>query len=266
MQDVFNYTYIIAEDESLIRKNLIKKIKALNLPLVQAGEASNGEEAIALIEEFCPHLVITDIRMPLCDGLEVVKYLYQNYPSTKAIILSGYDDFRYAQQAIQYSVVDYLLKPVSQDMLSQSLQKILIKMDTESDQLSTFHAQNASLSPKALSQLMQNYLLENYQQEISFQELGGKFGFTPEYLSRIFKKYTGETPSKYLMKLRINEAKRLLLNEPDIEIQKVGELAGYKDGFYFSRVFKSFTGMQPSEFRSQRQQAKLPVGKHLDMP
>ena len=240
------YHYVIAEDE-----NIIKKLESLNLPLQKAGEAANGEEAIQLIEKYCPQLVITDIRMPLCDGLEVVKYLYNNYPSTKVIILSGYDDFSYAQKAIQYSVEDYLLKPVSRDTLSESLQKILIKMENESDKLNVYNTKDAALSPEALSQLVQKYLLENYQQEISFQELGEKFGFTPEYLGKIFKKYAGETPSKYLTKLRMNEAKRLLINELDMEIQKIGELVGYKDGFYFSRVFKSYTGMQPSEFRLQ---------------
>lgn len=108
----------------------------------------------------------------------------------------------------------------------------------------------------SICQLLETYLLENYQQEVSFQELGEKFGFTPEYLGKIFKKYSGETPSKYLTKLRMNEAKRLLLGNPDMEIQMVGELVGYKDGFYFSRVFKSYTGIQPSEFRNQGQKTE----------
>ena len=222
------YNYVIAEDESLIRRNLVKKLEALDLPLQKAGEAANGEEAIGLIEKYCPQLVITDIRMPLRDGLEVVKYLYDNHPGTKVIILSGYDDFSYAQKAIRYSVEDYLLKPVSRDTLSESIRKILIKLENESGRLSIYNTKNTSLSPEALSQLVQQYLLENYQQEISFQELGEKFGFTPEYLGKIF-----------------------LIHEPDIEIQKIGDLVGYKDGFYFSRVFKSYTGMQPSEFRSR---------------
>ena len=249
MQDIPKYTYMIAEDEKLIRKKLIKKIDALHLPFELAGEAANGQEAIALIEQHCPQLVLTDVRMPLCDGLEVVKYLYHNHPDTKAIILSGYEDFHYAQTAIQYSVEDYLLKPIAPETLSESLQKILLKIGSESERLQIYHSKSNALSPEALSQLMQNYLLENYQQDISFQELGEKFGFTPEYLGKLFKKYTGETPSKYLTKLRMNKAKLLLLNEPGLEIQKIGELAGYKDGFYFSRVFKSHTGMQPGEFR-----------------
>ena len=81
------------------------------------------------------------------------------------------------------------------------------------------------------------------------QGLADKFGFTSEYLGRIFKKVTGETPQKYLTKLRMNEAKRLLLSSPETEIQIIGELVGYKNAFYFSRAFKNHTGLQPSEFR-----------------
>ena len=80
--------------------------------------------------------------------------------------------------------------------------------------------------------------------------MGKRFGFTPEYLGKIFKKYSGETPSKYLTRLRMNEAKRLLLRNQEMEIQKIGELVGYRDGFYFSRAFKSYTGIQPSEVRN----------------
>ena len=101
------------------------------------------------------------------------------------------------------------------------------------------------------SQSLEKYLQENFQQDVFFQEIGEKFGFTPEYLGKIFKKSTGETPSKYLTRLRINEAKRLLLHNPDMEVQKVGELSGYRDGAYFSRVFKSCVGIQPSEYRNR---------------
>lgn len=245
-----SYKYLIAEDERLIRKNLIKKINSLNLPLVLAGEASNGEDAIALAREKCPDLVITDIKMPQCDGLEVAAYLYKNHPGVKTIILSGYDDFSYAQAAIKYSVKDYLLKPVTAEALSEALQKVLITMGAESKELESYRTNNQMLSQKSICGLLEKYLTENFQNDISAQELAEKFGFTPEYLGKIFKRYTGETPSKYVTKLRINEAKRLLLNNPDMEIQRVGELVGYKDGFYFSRVFKNYAGIQPSEFRN----------------
>ncbi len=135
--------------------------------------------------------------------------------------------------------------------LSESLQKLLITMGTETEELETYRTRNSALDQKSICELLEKYLQENYPHDVSFQELAEKFGFTPEYLGKIFKKYTGETPSKYLTKLRMNEAKRLLLNNPDMEIQMIGELVGYKDGFYFSRAFKSYTGIQPSEFRNR---------------
>lgn len=246
-----SYKYIVAEDESLIRHNLVKKITSLNLPLTLAGEASNGEEAIHLMEESFPDLVITDIRMPRPDGLELARYLQKNHPGTRTLLLSGYSDFAYAQSALRCGVVDYLLKPVTLEALSESLHKILITMKAESDELDTYRSGKNGLDQRSICELFETYLHENYQQEVSFQELGEKFGFTPEYLGKLFKRHTGETPSKYLTRLRINEAKRLLLSNPYMEIQKVGELVGYRDGFYFSRTFKNHTGIQPGEFRHQ---------------
>lgn len=251
MNSTPSYKYLVAEDESLIRKNLVKKINSLHLPFVLVGEASNGIDAIRLVEEQAPHLVITDIRMPQSDGLELARFLQKNHPGTKTIILSGYSDFSYAQSAIRYGVIDYLLKPVTLEALSQSLQKILITMESESDELGVYRSKDSRLDQQSICLLMETYLQENFAKDVSFQELSEKFGFTPEYLGKIFKKHSGETPLKYLTRLRMNEAKRLLLNNPEMEIQMVGELVGYKDGFYFSRAFKSYTGIQPSEFRHQ---------------
>ncbi len=245
-----SYKYFVVEDEHLIRKNLIKKIESLELPFELAGEASNGMDARLKIEKTCPDLVITDIRMPQFDGLELAEYLNKNYPHTKVIILSGYNDFSYAQSAIRFQVKDYLLKPVTIEALSQSLQDVLVSLQSESEEIDSFYTDTNKLDQKSICELLEKYLQEHYSQDISLGELSERFGFTSEYLGKIFKKYTGETPSKYLTKLRMNEAKRLLVGKPEMEIQKIGEMVGYKDGFYFSRVFKSYTGIQPSEFRN----------------
>lgn len=245
-----SYKYFVVEDEHLIRKNLIKKIESLELPFELAGETSNGMDARLKIEKTCPDLVITDIRMPQFDGLELAEYLNKNYPHTKVIILSGYNDFSYAQSAIRFQVKDYLLKPVTIEALSQSLQDVLVSLQSESEKIDSFYTDTNKLDQKSICELLEKYLQEHYSQDISLGELSERFGFTSEYLGKIFKKYTGETPSKYLTKLRMNEAKRLLVGKPEMEIQKIGEMVGYKDGFYFSRVFKSYTGIQPSEFRN----------------
>ena len=171
MSTIQSYSYLVAEDESLIRKNLIKKITSLNLPLKLAGEAANGLEAIETTEKNCPDLIITDIRMPQCDGIELASYLKKNHPSVKVIIISGYNDFSYAQSAIRYGVVDYLLKPVTAKSLFESLQKLLITMKSETSALESYCTVNERLSQESICGLMEKYLQENYKQEVFFQEM-----------------------------------------------------------------------------------------------
>lgn len=251
MDNIHTYKYLVVEDEHLIRQNIIKKINSLSVPLELAGEASNGKDAITLIDQLCPSLVITDIQMPQFDGLELIKYIHANHPHIKTMILSGYNDFKYAQTAIKYGAKDFLLKPIKIDELNTALQNILVILDSENKELSSFSIDPHSLKPENLSELLENYLRNNYSSITSLNILADKFGFTNEYLGKIFKKYIGETPIKYITRIRINESKSLLINQPDLEIKKVGELVGYKDAFYFSRVFKSHVGSYPSDYRAQ---------------
>ncbi|BCZ45099.1 putative two-component response regulator [Clostridium gelidum] len=249
MSNIHKYKYIVAEDEHLIRQNLIKKIDYLSIPLELVGEASNGKDAIFLVKEHYPSLVITDIQMPQSDGLELLKYIHDNHPHIKTMILSGFNDFSYAQSALKYGAKDFLLKPIKLEELNTALQNILILLDSENKEISSFSIDPHSLKPEKLSKLMETYLRSNYSSTISLNKISNQFGFTTEYLSKLFKKYIGETPIKYITKIRINEAKLLLINQPDLEVQKVGELVGYKDAFYFSRVFKSNVGVYPSDYR-----------------
>ncbi|MDI9217150.1 response regulator [Clostridium tertium] len=249
MMTIHKYKYIIAEDEHLIRKNLIKKIDSISLNLELVGEATNGEDAINIINKLCPSIVITDIKMPRSDGLDLAKYIHHNYPYIKTLILSGYNYFNYAQAALKYEVKDFLLKPVKIDELKLSLQNILVTLDSESKENDYFSIDPHNLKPEELSKLLENYLLNNYSTITSINDISYKFGFTNEYLSKVLKKYIGETPLKYITKIRINKAKQLLLNQPELEVRKIGELVGYNDAAYFSRVFKSNVGLYPSDYR-----------------
>ena len=131
MSSIPHYKYLVVEDESLIRKNLIKKITALDLPLTLIGEAANGMEAIVKVEKDCPDLVITDIRMPVMDGLQMIEKLHDMNLNTRAVILSGYSEFEYAKKAIYYGVEDYLLKPLAAEDIVDVLERIEKKMEEE---------------------------------------------------------------------------------------------------------------------------------------
>ncbi|MEQ3338230.1 response regulator transcription factor [Clostridium butyricum] len=250
MNTTFPYKYILVEDEYLIRKNLIKKISSLNLPFELAGEANNGQDAVELIKNNSPSLVITDIKMPQFNGIGLIKYIHDNHPHIKMMILSGYNDFKYAQAGIKYGIKDFLLKPVKIEELSASLNNIFLILDSENKDLHSFSIDSNKITPENLSKLLEDYFLNNYASITSLNLVSDKFGFSNEYLCKTFKKYIGLTPIKYITKIRINEAKHLLINSPDLEIKKIGDLVGYKDSFYFSKVFKANTGVYPSEYRN----------------
>ncbi len=243
------YKYVLIEDEKLIANNLIKKINSLGLPLVLAGSANNGKDAIALIDETLPHIVFTDIQMPQFNGLELAAYIHQHHNSMKTVIISGYDDFSYAQSAIKSNVFDYLLKPVTVEALATTINRMLLILAANSDAMDKLHEPSNHLSQDEICNLMLEYLELNYKHNLSLAGLAEHFGFTQEYLSKIFKKKVGLTPIKHLTKLRMNQAKLLLKNHSNLEIQKVAEMVGYNNAYYFSRAFKSYSGMQPSEYR-----------------
>lgn len=118
------YHILIVDDETAIKKGLAMLIQRSFPNCVIDGTASDGAEAIEIIQQSPPDIVITDIKMPVCNGLELSRYLHENYPDIKIIMLTGFADFEYAQTAIKYRVSDYLLKPTSKDKLVAAITKI----------------------------------------------------------------------------------------------------------------------------------------------
>lgn len=123
------YKLLIVDDERLIRERLKFLLKTINIPLELIGEAKNGEEALALISEKSPDIVITDIRMPVMDGIELVKQAKLRNGNAKFIIVSGYAEFEYAKEALAAGVLDYVLRPVDSIRLYNSLQKACNEID-----------------------------------------------------------------------------------------------------------------------------------------
>lgn len=116
---------LLVDDEMFVRKGLAALIDWGALGYAVTGEAENGEEALAMIGELKPDLVITDIRMPVMDGLELIRNVRQQYKVSPCfIIVSGYHDFKYAQQALRYGVQDYVLKPIDEVELQDTLRKL----------------------------------------------------------------------------------------------------------------------------------------------
>lgn len=129
------YRVITIDDEPMVKKMLGKLIDATERFKVVA-EAEDGLEALRLIEQHAPDLILTDIRMPIMDGLELLQELHMRNQKPKVVILSGYDDFTFAQQAIRYGASEYLLKPIRPALLQETLDRIFISLEQEKLSLS----------------------------------------------------------------------------------------------------------------------------------
>ncbi len=105
------YTIVIADDEEQLRHSLIRRIPWEEIGFQVVGEAENGIEALEQVERLEPDLLLTDIRMPFMSGIELAREAREICPTMQIAFLSGHDDFSYAQQAIQYNIISYMLKP-----------------------------------------------------------------------------------------------------------------------------------------------------------
>lgn len=123
------YTVVVADDEEELRRAIIRRIDWESIGFLVVGEAENGAEALELVEKEEPDLLLTDIKMPFVSGIELARQVREVRPTTQIAFLSGFDEFKYAQQAIQYNIISYMLKPISMVDLTRELTVIKEKID-----------------------------------------------------------------------------------------------------------------------------------------
>lgn len=359
------YRVVIIDDEAWTRDTLKRIGKWRQLGFQIVGEAADGISGLECIKELKPHLIITDMKMPGLDGAQLLQALTEINISSKVIVVSGYYDYKYAKQALNSHVADYLLKPVKADAFNKRLQccaeelnretqsfngneaylvgnvdtqwvkeymsvradlnqcfesasekgvevalgkirdmfltqvnrkaylKLMIKTNydlqriLEETIISKYDNVVEALSPAVLSftihensdinDLVSHYknaalkiiseitiqthnkkhidiskirkhLDENYSENITLEDVAKKTFVSKEYLSAAFKKEVGSTFSDYLMTVRMEKAKKMIL-EYEIPIQKVSNLMGYVDAAHFYKTFKRYFNTTPGKMR-----------------
>ncbi|MCL2865648.1 MAG: response regulator [Lachnospiraceae bacterium] len=246
------YKIILVDDEILVREVIRDKIKWNDLGFVLIQTLENGKEALGFLEENQVDVVLTDINMPYVDGIELSKAISLDFPNTKVIIFSGYGDFAYAQNAIKYGVMEYILKPVTAKELSQVLSKTKERLDQENKLYAGLHSWNKlketygkkeSLSLDAIQFIHQNFA----DCDLTLKNVCSHLGLSISHFSSLFKKETGKTFVEYLNGVRMEKAKELLC-ETGLRNYEIAEKVGYGDPHYFSIAFKKATGMSPKKY------------------
>lgn len=129
--DTYKYTVLLVDDEEAVIEVIMKKINWEGLGFSVIGSANNGVKAFEMVEEFQPDVVMTDIRMPYMDGMELSNRIKTEYPATKILLFTGFDEFEYAKEAVHLEVEEYILKPVNAAELTNVFTQMKIKLDQE---------------------------------------------------------------------------------------------------------------------------------------
>ena len=239
------YKIFLADDEIWVIMGLKKLIEKTGAPFRGVGEANNGIVALEEIEEKKPDVLITDIRMPGMDGLQLMQMIQEKNLETRVVLVSGYAEFNYAQQAMRMGAVDYLLKPVETEALAEVMERleIMLNKDGKKPEEQT----DEELNPSVLESIIEE-IRKNYKDNITLTKLAERYNISAGHLSSLLKEELGMPFSEYITSKRIQRAKELLDDE-SLSVDAIAREVGYKDYFYFTKVFKKAVGISPSKYR-----------------
>ncbi len=242
-------TLVLVEDEKIVLKELQEMIDWDKLGIELVGCAEDGEEGENLIRRLEPDIVLTDIRLPGKDGLEMLA----SAPVANAIILSGHTDYQYMKTAIRLSVFDYLQKPVDDEELEETLGRLAEKIRDEESTIEELRGEKDAIRlPDAKGNHTVEkaicFMKENFRRPIGLQEVAESVRISENHLSAIFKENTGINFLGYLNALRMNEAIKLL-STSNLNVQEIAESTGFPTPGYFTKLFKKYTGKTPTQYR-----------------
>lgn len=236
-----NITLMIVDDELSIRNGLSDLFPWSDLNIEIVYLASNGRQALDYIEKYPVDLVLSDIRMPVMDGLELAKNLQEFHPIVRTALLSAYADFDYAKKALRYGVCDYIIKPIDYQNFIDSISRICMKINL-----------SANVKPASylgyyseIAQLVKRYIDE----DPSCATLIGaseRIGLSANYTSRIFHQIFHKTFSEYLLESRMSQA--LVLLKQQIAIDEISWKTGYNNTRNFKEAFIRYYGVAPQSY------------------
>lgn len=248
------YRVVIADDEKTMRSGLAQLIASYQMDLSVEAMACDGQEAIDAVKKLHPQILLMDINMPRVNGLDAICEIRKLDKDIKIIILSGYDEFTYAQKALEYGVFSYLLKPLDLLKFRDVLQSA---MDAYSQRAweKNWIQQEVPVSPahQDFSTELIQYISSHYTDcTLTLTTISDRFHVSSSYVTKVIKQATGMPFTDYLNHIRIRAAKLLLSNpNASMTIGEVADAIGYNSQNYFCRVFKSKTGLSPNQWRSQ---------------
>lgn len=244
------YRAMVVDDEEMIRNGMARQIEQMGLSVKVVAKAADGPEAMELFGIHSPDILFMDINIPHINGLECIRQIRESNRLCVIIIVSGYDDFEYARQAIHHNVDFYLLKPVEDEEFREIMEQAAALYDKRLEQeniLARYEARQSK--PRPRSSVIEYINTHFTWKDLSSEVIEEEFHLSRTALFKMMKELTGMSLVEYVTALRIEYSTRLL--REDKPIGEIAALCGYGDQYYFSRVFKKKMGISPREYREQ---------------
>ncbi len=257
------YRLMVADDEMWIRKGVIKMIALEELQISLVYEADSVMKAFEVFKENKPDIVISDVKFPVQDGCTLCEKIYEISPKTRMIMISGYSEFEYVKRALTYKAVDYLLKPIDKTVLNDTIKRCIAEISLCSSDKEKY-AEDSNISEqrtdfleinsekgiqKDICEAMET-IKSDYSTKFTLPEFAAKYYLSEAYFSYAFKKFAGISLMNYIMEVRVDKAKELLLSG-DYKVKDIALQVGYTDQHYFTKVFKKLTGLSPIEYKTK---------------
>ena len=246
------YNLIFVDDECGVLDTIrdILPWEEMNIRVI--GLCDNAISALQLMLDDPVDILVTDIKMPVMDGLELIKRTKEMYPYVECIILSGYEEFELARAAIEQGVRGYLLKPCLKEELEEKIRLCVSMIERENTRKTERSQPHEMAGADSVVLRMRQYVDEHYDMPgLTVQYLADEVIFlTARYIGKRFLKETNMKFSEYLLKVRMEKAMELLKAEECPGAEEVADRVGLGNNIkYFYRLFRQYTGMSLKEYR-----------------
>lgn len=247
------YHLLIVDDEYEIRNGLSNYFPWNEIGFHVVDHIENGEQALKVIQEKQIDVLLCDINMPILSGVELAKILFERNYCIKTVFFSGYRDFEYARQALEYGVRGYLVKPTSYVELKELFSRIKDELDQQRKPSPEINATEGNATKSSYDEMMIqkiNTYIEMHYNSVTLESLAEHVSMNPQYISKFYKLKTGTTFSDYLIGVKMKKAAELL-GEIQFKTYEISDIVGYKNPKNFTRTFKNFYGMSPRQYRNE---------------
>lgn len=239
------YKLLIVDDEPYVREYAMHFYPWKDMGFEVAGQASNGREALALLNTTPVDVILTDVLMPVMDGVQLAQAAAAMEPAPKVVVYSAYSDFEYAKQALNAGAAGYVLKSDEQSAFLAVFSKVRQALDRERGKLQGETTDASQIVRSAVS-----YIQQHYAEDITLADVARHVAVHPVHLSRSISAQLKKTYLDMLTECRVQAAKPLL-RTTSLRVYEVAEAVGYRKSAYFIEVFKRQTGMTPQQYRDR---------------